>query len=183
MKWVKLEGPEWADLEERLFELAQPQVVLALELEQVGALLVDVGPLGLEHRVEALRLQRAARHREVDEGDARANVGRELDARVARRQEDGEGRRQVNVLIAEGDEDAAAGAAQLAVEHRVEDGVVVFDVLHQQRVAEAQRRLEVLAEGVVEEAGPRDLAVLRVEQRRNGGLSVFTKAVGGRDGH
>ena len=62
-------------------------------------------------------------------------------------------------LIGERDEDAFAGAPELPVEDGVEDGVVVLDVLHEQRVAEAQRRLEVLAERVVEEARLGDLAV------------------------
>ena len=62
-------------------------------------------------------------------------------------------------LICERDEDACAGAPELPIEDGVEDGVVVLDVLHEQRVAEAQGRLEVLAERVVEEARLGDLAV------------------------
>ena len=126
-----------------------------MKLEEVGTALVDVRSLSLENLVETLALQRAARHREVDEGDARAEVGRELDGGVARREEDGEGRRQVNVLIAERDEHASARASQLAVEDGVENRVVVLDVLHEQRVAETKRTLQVLAEGVVQETETR----------------------------
>ena len=51
-----------------------------------------------EDLVEALHLQRAARDGEVDHGDPGADVGPELDGGVARRQEDRERRRQVDVL-------------------------------------------------------------------------------------
>ena len=44
----------------------------------------------------------------------------------------------------------APGSLELAVEHRVEDWVVVLHVLDQEGVSEAEGRLEVLLEGVVQ---------------------------------
>ena len=85
-------------LQEVLLEVPEPELELALELEEVRALLIDVGALRLEDLVEALHLQRAPRDGEVDHGDPGADVGPELDGGVARRQEDRERRREVNVL-------------------------------------------------------------------------------------
>mmetsp|Transcript_18287 Transcript_18287/g.70653 ORF Transcript_18287/g.70653 Transcript_18287/m.70653 type:complete len:297 (-) Transcript_18287:3799-4689(-) len=76
--------------EQRLLEAAETDAELALQLEEVGTLLLDVGPLGLEDLVEALALQRAGRHREVDEGHAGTEVGREVRRRVPCREEDDE---------------------------------------------------------------------------------------------
>ena len=50
------------------------------------------------HLVEALHLQRAPRDGEVDHGHPRADVRPELDGGVARRQEDRERGREVDVL-------------------------------------------------------------------------------------
>ena len=63
-----------------------------LKFEEVGSLLVDVGPFGFEHGIETLALQRTARHREIDERHPRTNVRRELDRRIASRQDDRERR-------------------------------------------------------------------------------------------
>lgn len=49
-----------------------------LEFEEIGALLVHIRPLCLQHLVQALALQAAAGDREVDEGDPGAEVRREL---------------------------------------------------------------------------------------------------------
>ncbi len=158
-------------LEQVLLEVPEPHLELALHAQQVQALLLHVRPLALEHLVQALRLQAGPGHREVDEGDTRADVGRELDGGVARGQEHGEHGREVDVLVAERDEDAAARAPDLAVQHRVEDGVVVLDVLDEDGVAEAQRRLQVLAERVVEEGGLGYLAVFVRVHDELGGLA------------
>jgi len=48
--------------------------------------------------VKALHLQRGLGDGEVDHGHTGADVRRELDRRVAGREEDGEGRRQIDVL-------------------------------------------------------------------------------------
>ena len=109
--------------------MSEPLLELALDLEQIQPLLLHVGPLALEHLVQTLRLQTAPRHREVDEGDARADVGRELDGGVPGGQEHGEHGRQVDVLVAQRDQVAAAGAPDLAVQHRVQNRVVVLHVL------------------------------------------------------
>lgn len=49
--------------------------------------------------------------------------------RVSRGEEDDEGRRKIDVLISEGDENTAAGSPHLSVEHRVQYGVVTLHVL------------------------------------------------------
>lgn len=102
---------------------------LTLQFEEVGTLLVHVGPLSLQHLVETLALQTAACHCEVDKGHTRTQVWRELHCGVACGEEDDEGWRQVNVLVAKGDEHASAGPAHLSVEHRVQDGVVALYIL------------------------------------------------------
>lgn len=55
---------------------------LTLKFEEVGAFLIHVGPLGLEHLVETLALKAASRYSEVDECNTRAQVWRELDLRA-----------------------------------------------------------------------------------------------------
>lgn len=70
--------------------MPQPEPELALQLHQVGALALDLGPLDTQDLVERLGLQTAAGHGEVDEGDSAADIGRELDRRVTRREEHGE---------------------------------------------------------------------------------------------
>ena len=116
--------------------MAQSQLEFALQFEQVRTLLIDVRSFGLEDLVQALGLQRRTSHGEVDESDARTNVGREFDRRISRRQKDGERRRQVDVLVAQRNENSTTGTAQFAVQHGIENRVVVLDVLHQQRIAE-----------------------------------------------
>lgn len=74
---------------------------LALQLEQVRALFVDIWPFRFQHLVQALALQAAARYGEVNKRNTRAQIGREFSGRVTRRQKYTERRRQVNVLIAE----------------------------------------------------------------------------------
>lgn len=49
-----------------------------MQLQEVGALLVHVGPLCFEHFVETLALQTAAGHGEVHEGDPGTKVWWEL---------------------------------------------------------------------------------------------------------
>lgn len=75
--------------------------ILTLQLEQVGALIINVWPLSLEDLVEALGLQGRPRHREVDKCDSRADVWWELHRGVTGGQEDGEGRGEINVLKTE----------------------------------------------------------------------------------
>ena len=66
-------------------------------------------------------------------------------------QEDREWRGQIDVLVANGDEDTASSAAQLPVEDGVENGVVALHVLHQKGVAEPQCTLQVLTESIIQE--------------------------------
>ena len=66
-------------------------------------------------------------------------------------EEDGEGWREIDVLISERDEDTPTCPPELPVEHGVEDGVVVLHVLHQEGVAESQRTLKVLTECIIQE--------------------------------
>lgn len=44
-------------------------------------------------------------------------------------QENDKGRRQVDVLVSQGDEDTSTRPADLSVQHRVQDGVVTLNVL------------------------------------------------------
>lgn len=55
---------------------------LTLQLEEVGAFLIHVGPLGLQDLVETLALKAAACHREVDKCNTGAQVWWELDLRT-----------------------------------------------------------------------------------------------------
>lgn len=57
---------------------SESEMLLTLQFEKVGAFLVHIRPLGLQHLVEALALQAAAGHGEVDEGHTRAEVWWEL---------------------------------------------------------------------------------------------------------
>ena len=98
-----------------------------LQLEQIHPLRIDVRSLRSERFVQALSLQRAASHCEVYESDAGAKVGGELGGRVARGQEDGESGRQVNVLVADGDQDSSTSATKLPALHV--DVVPMFDSL------------------------------------------------------
>ena len=109
--------------------------------------------------MQTLRLQAAPGDREVDEGHARAKVGRELDGGVARRQKHGEHRRKVDFLVAQLDQAAALGVPNLAVQHRAHDGVVILHVLDQEGPAKAQRQLQVLAERAVQEVGHNYIAL------------------------
>ena len=63
-------------LEEVLLQVPQPQLELALHLEQVRPLLVDVRPLRLQHPVQTLRLEGGTSHREVDNGHPVEQIGR-----------------------------------------------------------------------------------------------------------
>lgn len=64
--------------EQGAFQLSQTHRELALQFQQVVALLVDVRPLAAQHLVQTLRLQAGAGDREVDKSDSRTNVGREF---------------------------------------------------------------------------------------------------------
>ena len=100
-----------------------------LQLEQVRPLLVNVGSLGLEDPVQALHLERGSGDGEVDDGDSGANVRRELDGGISGRQENGEGRRQVDVLVAQGDQHPTSGPLQLTVQHRIQYRIVILHIL------------------------------------------------------
>ena len=126
--------------------MTQPLLEFALNLEQVETLLFHIGSLALEHLVQTLRLKTSASHREVDERDTWANIGRKLAARVARRQEHGEHGAEVDVLVSEGDEHTTASAADLTVEHWIKNRVVVFDVLNQDGVTKSKSTFKILAE-------------------------------------
>ena len=65
--------------------------------------------------------------------------------RISSDHEDLESRRQVDVLIAQGDEHSASRSLDFSIQDRVEDRVVALDVLHQQRVAESKGRFQVLS--------------------------------------
>ena len=73
------------------------------------------------------------------------------DRGVPRGQEYGEGRREIDVLVAQRYEHTPPGTPQLSVQHGIENGVIALDILYQQGVAKTQRRLKVLAEGVIQE--------------------------------
>ncbi|KAH6607744.1 hypothetical protein Trco_004057 [Trichoderma cornu-damae] len=147
-------------LQQLLLQLPQMDLELALQLDEVRAPLVHVGALRLEHVVERLGLEAALGDREVDKGGAAADVRRERGRRVSGGEVELERRREVNVLLAELDEDAPAGSLVLLVQDVVEDGVQVLGVLDEDGVAESQRALELLREGVVQEAGDGQAAVL-----------------------
>lgn len=49
--------------------------------------------------------------------------------RVSCGEEDHKRRRQIDVLVSQGDEDAASGSAHLSVQHRVQDWVVALHIL------------------------------------------------------
>lgn len=83
----------------------------------------------MAYLVEALALETAAGDGEVDERHARAYVRRELDRWITSGQEYAEGRRQIDVLVAEGDEHSSSGAAQFPVQHRIQYRIVVLHVL------------------------------------------------------
>ncbi|KAI3487750.1 hypothetical protein L1887_48231 [Cichorium endivia] len=136
--------------EERALEVAEAQAELALELHQVGSLAVGVWAFDLEHLVERLALEAAARHGEVDKGDAAADVGRKLDGGVACGEEHVEGGRKVDVLAAEADEHTAARSAEFLVEDRIEDGI---------------------EESLVEEAGGGELLLLVLVEEELDGLA------------
>ena len=74
-------------------------------------------------------------------------------------------------MVAQGDEDPSPGALELAVQYRVEDGVIVLDVLDQEGVAEAESRLQVLPEGVVQKRSLGDLLVGILVEDELGSLS------------
>lgn len=60
-------------------------ILLTLQFQQVRPLRVNIRSLGLEHSVQALRLQRGARHGEVDECDTRTHVRWELNGWVPKK--------------------------------------------------------------------------------------------------
>lgn len=64
---------------QRLFELAQANCELSLQLEQVAALLVDVRSLATQDLVQALHFETASSHGEVYERHSRAYIRREFD--------------------------------------------------------------------------------------------------------
>lgn len=66
--------------------------------------------------------------------------------RVSRGEEDDEGRRQIDVLISEGDENTAAGSPHLSVEHRVQYGVVTLHVLRETGEKHASERRRTVTE-------------------------------------
>jgi hypothetical protein len=74
-------------------------------------------------------------------------------------------------LVGEGDQNSAAGSSQFSIENRIQNGIVVLDVLNEKRVAESQGRLEILAEGVIQEAGFGDLPILELVHDELGGLA------------
>lgn len=55
---------------------------LTLKFEEVGAFLIHVGPLSLEHLVETLALKAATCYGEVDKCNPRAQVWWELNLRA-----------------------------------------------------------------------------------------------------
>ena len=74
-------------------------------------------------------------------------------------------------MVAQGDEDPSTGALELAVQYRVEDGVVVLHVLDQEGVPKAESRLQVLPEGVVQKRSLGDLLVGILVEDELGSLS------------
>ncbi len=68
----------------------------------------------------------AASDREVDEVDATAEIGREVDGGIARCHHHKELRGEIDLLVADLDENATRNLALLLVEDRVEDRVVRF---------------------------------------------------------
>lgn len=86
-------------------------------------------PSSPTHLVEALALQTASGDSEVDKCDSRADVRWEFHVGVTGGKEDGEGGGQVNVLVTQGDQHSASSAAQLPVQHRIQDGVITLHIL------------------------------------------------------
>lgn len=60
-------------------------------------------------------------------------------------------------LITKSDKHATTSSPQFSIEYRVENRVIILDILHQQRVTKPQCALEILSERVVQEARLCDL--------------------------
>lgn len=134
-----------------------------MEFQKVGPFLVHIGSFCFEDFVEALALQAATGHGEVDEGHPGAEVrgnstcqegrrgSRSASSRpapypslprlrgvgscpgpyggIASGQEDDEGRRQVDVLVAERDQHSAPCPPDFTVQNWVQNGVVALHIL------------------------------------------------------
>eukprot|EP01136_Pigoraptor_vietnamica_P000134 Opistho-1_new@25059 len=138
---------------------AQQQVVLELlhlllvrrdVLEQLRALRLELVLLLQDHAAEQLVLETLDRHRKVDDGRLRADLGRV--ARVAELGRDVEHKavHHVDLLVADLHLDRAPALDEVALEHVVEDGVeLLVNVLEEQRATAAEAVLEVVAEVLV----------------------------------
>ena len=73
-------------------------------------------------------------------------------SRVPGREEDREGRWQIDVLVSNSDQDTTPGASEFLIQDWIQDRVIALNILHQQGVAESKRTLQVLSERIIKEA-------------------------------
>lgn len=136
------------------------KVESTLDFHQVSPLLVGVWSLHLKNLVEGLALQTASYHGEVDKSDMATNVGGEFNRRITSGEEHGKCWREINVLIAQANEDMATCVTDLLVQNSVEDWIQMLHILNKNWVSKSQSALKNLQEGFIKEAGDYDLLTL-----------------------
>ena len=106
-----------------------------LHFKQFGPLRIDIRTLSLEHLTQALTLQTGLCDSEVNKSYSGAECRCEFDGRVACGEVDLEVRRDVDVLVSDRYQHATTAFAQLAIQHWIQQRIVVLRILHQQRIS------------------------------------------------
>eukprot|EP00962_Isochrysis_galbana_P019607 scaffold5708_cov107-Isochrysis_galbana.AAC.7 len=120
------------------------QILLCLEQRRLGVL--ELGLLVLDGQPQQPALEPREGHREVDDGDQRRHVGRDVGRRVARRQHHAERFVVVDHLLADLDGQPRPLSHQVLADHRHQDGLDLVHLLDNERLAEADGQLKRVGE-------------------------------------